>query len=78
MMLVEAKVVDSTHLELARPIVGRRGRTVMVSVADSAEQDAERRRWLTASASSLQGAYSDSEPDYSPSLIRETNPEYGA
>jgi len=78
MVVVEAKVLDSTHLELSRPIAARQGRTVLVSVAESGEQDAERQEWLAAAAGSLQGAYGESEPDYSPSMVRESNPDYGA
>ena len=76
MVLVEAKVVDSTHLELSRPIAARQGLTVFVSVAEPREKDAERQQWLAASASSLQAAYGESEPDYSPSMVRESNPDY--
>lgn len=77
MVLLEARVLDSTHLELARPIEASRGRTVLVSVAEPAEQDAERRQWLGSSAASLQAAYGDSEPDYTPAMVRESNPDYG-
>ena len=78
MVLVEAKVMDSTHLELSRPIKTTRGRTVLVSVADPTEKDAERRQWLAGSAASLQTAYGDSEPEYAPSMVRESNPDYDA
>ena len=76
MMLLKARVMDSTHLELSRPIATARGRTVLVSVAEPAEQDAERRQWLANSAASLQAAYGDSEPEYTPAMVRESNPDY--
>ena len=72
-VLIEARVVDSTHLELSKPIAARKGRTVIIAVAEAGEADSERRQWLAASASSLQAAYSDSEPDYPASMIRETS-----
>ena len=77
MVLVEAKVMDSTHLELSKPIAARRGLTVFISVAESAERDEERQEWLATSALSLQAAYGDSEPDYPTSMVRESNPDYG-
>lgn len=77
MVLVQAKVLDPTHLELAKPIPAGRGGNVFVVVAESADADAERQQWLESSAASLQGAYGDSEPEYTPSMVRETNPEYG-
>ena len=76
MVLVEAKVVDATHLELSRPITTRQGVTVLVSVAESGERDAERQEWLSASATGLASAYGDSEPDYSASMVKESNPDY--
>lgn len=77
MVVLKAKVVDSTHLELSKPILVKQGVTVLVSVAEPAEVDTERQDWLTASASSLHRAYGDSEPDYDPSMVREANPDYG-
>ncbi len=77
MVLVEAKVVDSTHLELSKPIAARQGLTVFVSVVESGQKDAERQQWLAASAASLQAAYGESEPDYSASMVKENNPDYG-
>jgi hypothetical protein len=44
MVLVEAKVVDSTHLELSTPIPTKHGRTVVVSVAEVGERDADRQQ----------------------------------
>jgi hypothetical protein len=78
MVLVEARVVDATHLELARPIGTRRGGKVFVSVAEAGEKDAERQEWLAASSDRLGAAYADSEPDYTPSMLRESNPDYGS
>ena len=78
MVLVEAKVVDSTHLELSRPIPAAKGRTVLVSVAEAGEHDADRQQWLAVSAASLHSAYGEREPEYAPSVVRERNPDYGA
>lgn len=78
MVLVEARVMDATHLELSRPIAAGAGRTVFVAVAESSEEDAERRQWLDGSAASLRGAYSETEPEYTPAMVREKNPDYTA
>ncbi|MGO8703245.1 MAG: hypothetical protein ACLQVA_05455 [Candidatus Brocadiia bacterium] len=77
MVLVEAKVLDSTHLELSKPIAAAQGRTVLVSVAERGEKDVDRQQWLAASAAALQAAYGESEPDYPASAVRESNPDYG-
>ncbi len=76
MVLVKAKVVDSTHPELSKPIATHNGLTVLISVAESGDEDAERQQWLTASTASLRSAYGDSEPDYSATMVKESNPEY--
>ena len=51
---------------------------MLVSVAESADKDAERQQWLAASAESLRAAYGESEPDYSASMVKESNPDYGS
>ena len=77
-VLMQAKVVDSTHLELSKPIAGHKGRIIIVAVAEGGEEDGERQQWLAASASSLGAAYGESEPDYPATKIRESNPGYRA
>ena len=76
MVAIKAKVVDATHLELSRPIAAPSGGTVFVSVAGMGEEGDERLQWLATSAEALQSAYGESEPVYTPSLVREPNPEY--
>jgi hypothetical protein len=76
-VVVKAKVVDSTHLELSEPLAVRKGLTVLVSVAEPGEKDAERQQWLAASAERLQAAYGESEPDYPASMVKESNPDFG-
>jgi len=77
MRLVQAKVLDSRHLELAKPIDASCGLSVFVVVTDATNADAERRQWNDFSSESLERAYGDSEPEYTPSMVRETNPGYG-
>jgi hypothetical protein len=76
MVVIKAKVIDPTHLELSRPIAAPDGEIVVVSVAGSGEEDDERLQWLGVAAEALQSAYGESEPVYSPSMVRESNPEY--
>ena len=78
MELVQAKVVDSTHLELSRPIAASCGVKVFVLVTGLTDADAERRQWLDGSAQSLGRAYGDSEPEYSQAMVREANQDYSA
>lgn len=73
MVLIEAKVVDATHLELLKPIAANRGKTVFVAVAEFSEKDVERQQWLAGSTAALQAAYGASEPDYTTALVRESN-----
>ena len=77
MVIVEARVVDATHLELAKPIASPAGGTVLVSLAEPGDSDPERAGWLAASAQFLNGAYADCEPEYGVDMVREPNPEYG-
>ncbi len=76
MVVVKAKVLDSTHLELSQPIETPHGETVLISVATSSESEAEAQEWLTTSLESLAAAYGDAEPSYSLSMVRERNPDY--
>lgn len=76
MTVLEARMVDATHLELAEPVDLPPGRKLVVSVVEAAEEPDERRQWLSASEATLQTAYSDSEPEYSLDLLKERNPEY--
>ena len=78
MVLVQAKVLDSTHLELVKPITVGCGGKVFLVITEPANADSERQQWLDGSSESLRTAYSDSEPEYTPSMVREINPGYSA
>jgi hypothetical protein len=77
MVIVEARVMDATHLELTRPIDTPPGAKVVVSLLDPAQENSERDAWLTLSRGALASAYGDSEPEYTQGMIKEPNPEYG-
>lgn len=76
MVLVRAKVIDSTHLELAEPISVPQNQTVVVAVGKPEELEDERRQWLALSAQGLEAAYGEDEPDYSRAVVKEKNAEY--
>ena len=78
MVVIEARVLDATHLELAQPIHVPPGDKLVVSLSEFRDVDAERVAWLAAAAHSLSAAYGDAEPEYSAELVQEPNPEYGA
>ncbi len=71
---LEARVVDSTHLELSEPIDTPSGSRIVVSLADRKELE-DRELWLAASSQGLESAYGDDEPEYTLDMIREPNPE---
>jgi hypothetical protein len=77
MIPVRARVIDSTHLELDAPIDAECGGKVFVVVTPSVD-DEEKQQWLAGSSESLGGAYDNDEPEYTPSMVRERNPGYGA
>ena len=78
MNMVKAKVIDSTHLELLKPISEKNGKTVVVIIAESDEMDNEHQQWLSLSLGRLHSAYGESEPVYTTSMVREKNPEYSS
>jgi hypothetical protein len=76
MEVVEARVIDGTHLELIRPIAAPSGDRLLVCVTQPGDADDERNEWLAASTESLAAAYGESEPEYDLSMVKEPNPEY--
>ena len=68
---------DGEHIRLEEAFELRPEMPVRVTVypADS-PPDSEREDWQLLAQQSLELAYGDDEPEYSPNLIREPNPEY--
>ena len=75
MKVIQAQVMDATHLELSTPIQVPRGSTVVISIA-APEVDKEHDEWVRMSIQGLQTVYVDDEPDYSLSRVNTPNPEY--
>ncbi len=76
MIVVDARVVDATHLELTQPINVPRGRKVTVSLAQPEPEHDEHAEWAALGANTLSAAYGDSEPEYTLDLIVDANPEF--
>lgn len=76
MIVMEARVTDSTHLELAQAIDTPPGGKVVVSVADPTRDGKELEEWAPLSIEGLASAYAESEPEYSAGMLKEPNPEY--
>jgi hypothetical protein len=74
MVLIHAKVLDPTHLELARPLSASCVGNVVVVLTESTDADTERKQWIDGSSPALRRAYGDAEPEYTPSMVREANP----
>ncbi|MBK7600317.1 MAG: hypothetical protein IPJ07_18090 [Acidobacteria bacterium] len=66
---------DGKQILLDEPIQLEPGTKLLVTVVSSSET--EREQWLSYSMQLLRQTYADDEPEYSLSLIKEHNPEYG-
>ncbi|MFZ2957486.1 MAG: hypothetical protein WA705_11395 [Candidatus Ozemobacteraceae bacterium] len=75
MQIIEAHVVDATHLELMLPIQVPSGARVLVSIA-TPEADKEHGEWVKMSLQRLQSAYDPDEPDYSLARLQIPNSEF--
>ena len=75
MQVMEAQVVDATHLELTRPIQVPCGARVLVSIA-TADVDKEHAEWVQMSRHQIRSAYGPDEPEYSVTRIKTPNPEF--
>ena len=75
MQVMEAQVLDATHLELTSPVQAPSGSRVVVSIATH-EIDKEHQEWVQTSLQRLQSAYGPDEPGYSVAKIRIPNPEF--
>ena len=76
MTILEARIVDATHLELSKPVDLPTGSKLVISVVELDTEIDQRSQWLAASERALGDAYGDADPDYSLDLIKEPNPEY--
>lgn len=67
---------DGQQIRLDAPYRLEPDARLLVVVLPEVEDEDEREDWLKASLSGLARAYAYDEPEYSPALIKEANPEY--
>ncbi|MEW6130449.1 MAG: hypothetical protein AB1757_25670 [Acidobacteriota bacterium] len=65
---------DGTQIKLDEPFELEPNTRLLVTILSSSDSDDE--VWHNFSAQGLNSAYSDDEPEYSISLIKEQNPDY--
>ena len=61
MTIIQAKILDSTHLELSQPILSKKGKAILISIPDENEEDLA---WREASKTHFLNAYSDQDAIY--------------
>ena len=61
MRIIEAKILDPTHLELKQPISARRGEYIQVSIPDEREED---RLWQEAARKHFLEIYDEQDGIY--------------
>jgi hypothetical protein len=61
MKIIEAKILDTTHLELTQPISAERGEYIRISIPDEREEE---QLWQEASKRHFLEAYSDEDAIY--------------
>ncbi len=61
MQIVEARILDTTHLELRQPISAKRGEYIQVSIPDEREED---RLWQEMAKKHFIEAYADEDAIY--------------
>ncbi len=72
---IEAEVEVNGKVVLLEPVRLEKKSRAIVTIIDFDEAD-ERREWLGYSAANLDRAYSDDEPDYTLTALKEINPDY--
>ncbi len=61
MQIIKAKILDSTHLELSRPISAQPGDSIVISIPNGEEED---QVWLEASKKHFLETYDDQDAIY--------------
>jgi hypothetical protein len=72
---IEARVIDSKHLELKQPIKIAPGSNVIIKI-ETAESIAEDCEWYQLTSANLEAAYGNDEPEYLREMIKKFNPDY--
>ena len=61
MKLIQAKILDATHLELSQPIAAQPGEVIVISVPDAQEEEDV---WRAAAQKHFLEAYDDQDAIY--------------
>ena len=61
MKIMQAKILDATHLELSQPIAARPGDVIVISIPDEQEED---QTWHEAARQHFLEAYDDQDAIY--------------
>jgi len=61
MIVIQAKILDSTHLELRQPILAKKGKDILISIPDESEEE---HLWQDVSKKHFLEAYSDQDAIY--------------
>ncbi len=69
---------DGKQICLDEPFDLKPNTKLIVTVLPIQEPDDEREEWLLLSRQRLEEGYAENEPEYSPELIKEANPDYEA
>jgi hypothetical protein len=69
---------DGKRICLDEPFDLKPNARLIVTVLPTQESRGEHKDWLRLSGRRLEDAYGENEPEYSPDMIREKNPGYGA
>jgi hypothetical protein len=67
---------DGEEIRLDEPFQLEPNSELIVTVLPKSVREPERDDWLRLSGARLEDAYRADEPDYSPDMIREANPDY--
>lgn len=77
MQIIEAEVIDESHLKLLNPLETVPGsKIIRIIVALPEDICDDRESWFQLSLQNLEAAYGDDEPGYPAELIKETNPGF--
>jgi len=74
MRKIKAIVIDNDHLKLTHPISLPSGKEIELILLET--ETLSESGWLNLSLSGLSKAYSDQEPVYNISMVKEKNPDY--
>ncbi len=67
---------NGEHIQLDEPFELAPNTKLIITVLPESADDPHHEEWLCLSEQRLYEAYSEDEPDYSPDLLKEVNPDY--